>query len=259
MRTKTLLIAAAALAAGILSSSAQTYSQNVVGYINVTVPTGAHQFQFIANQLQTVTTNGTNNIQDVFGASTLGSDPNGILNTVLYDWNGSGYTPYFYYNASDSGYNQAGFYDNGGNYANSAILNQGSGAFIQNPGAAPLTVTFTGNVIQGTNVLSIKPGFNALSIIEPVSTNIDSTLCGFVGTSDPNGLNNDVLYIFNNGWTPLFYYNASDSGYNQAGFYDNGGNYQSANPAYFPTVGAAFMIQHLVNTTTTWTNKFSVQ
>ncbi len=34
MRTKTLLIASAALAAGILTSSAQTYSQNIVGYVS---------------------------------------------------------------------------------------------------------------------------------------------------------------------------------------------------------------------------------
>jgi len=137
-------------------------------------------------------------------------------------------------------------------------LNQGSGSFVQNPAAAPITLTFTGTVIQGTNVLAIKPGFNALSIIEPVSTNIDSTLCGFVGTSDPNGVTNDVLYSFNNGWNLLYYYNAVDSG-GAAGFYDGGGNYQSANSAYFPTVGQAFFIDHVVNNTEYWTNSFIVQ
>ena len=49
MRTKTLLIAAAALAVGILASSAQTYSQNVVGYVNVTL--GDNAFWFLGNQL----------------------------------------------------------------------------------------------------------------------------------------------------------------------------------------------------------------
>jgi hypothetical protein len=34
MKTKTLLIAAAALAAGVISSQAQVYSQNIVGYVN---------------------------------------------------------------------------------------------------------------------------------------------------------------------------------------------------------------------------------
>src|ERR1035437_3394571 len=48
MRTKTLLIAVAALAAGILASSAQTYSQNIVGYANV-VLAGNGAFTLLAN------------------------------------------------------------------------------------------------------------------------------------------------------------------------------------------------------------------
>jgi hypothetical protein len=256
MRTKTLIIAAAALAAGILTSSAQIYSQNVVGYIQLTVPNGANQFQFIANQLQTVTANGTNNIQDVFADSALISDPNGVVNTVLYYWNGAGFTAYYYYNAADSG-GAAGFYDQNGTYVTGS-LNQGSAGFIQNPATTPVALTFVGTVVQGTTALSIKPGFNALSIVEPVSTNIDSTLVGFPGTSDPNGVNNDVYYHFNNGWTPLYYYSAADSG-GAAGFYDQNGTYQSLNPAYFPAVGQGFMIQHLVNTTVPWNNTFTVQ
>jgi hypothetical protein len=43
MKTKTLLIAAAALAAGVISSQAQVYSQNIVGYANiVTASAGAN-------------------------------------------------------------------------------------------------------------------------------------------------------------------------------------------------------------------------
>ena len=38
MKTKTLLIAAAALVAGVISSQAQVYSQNVVGYANIVTP-----------------------------------------------------------------------------------------------------------------------------------------------------------------------------------------------------------------------------
>ncbi len=40
MRTKTLLIAAAALAATVISSEAQVYSANVVGYVNVVLQGG---------------------------------------------------------------------------------------------------------------------------------------------------------------------------------------------------------------------------
>ena len=52
MRTKTLLVAAAALAAGLASTMAQAvYSQNVVGYVNIPVAAGTKVL--IANQLQT--------------------------------------------------------------------------------------------------------------------------------------------------------------------------------------------------------------
>ncbi len=37
---KTLLIAAAALVAGVISSDAQVYSANIVGYVNVACPAG---------------------------------------------------------------------------------------------------------------------------------------------------------------------------------------------------------------------------
>jgi len=80
MRTKTLLIAAAALAAGILASSAQTYSQNIVGYVNVTAPVG--QYNLLCNPLTTGNDVLTNVLQGVPGGS------------FLQLWNGAGYTPY---------------------------------------------------------------------------------------------------------------------------------------------------------------------
>src|SRR5450759_3298452 len=97
MRTKTLLLAAATMVAGLVSSQADTvYSQNVVGYINV--PVAAHSFVFLGKQL----VNGSdaaktdNNIQAVLTTG-LVSDPNGSLNTTLYYWNGAGYNIYSYY------------------------------------------------------------------------------------------------------------------------------------------------------------------
>jgi hypothetical protein len=48
MRTKILLLAAAALAAGVVSSNAQVYSANVVGYANVVLK-GNGQFTLVAN------------------------------------------------------------------------------------------------------------------------------------------------------------------------------------------------------------------
>ena len=54
MRTKTLLLTAALTAAGALTSMAQVYSVNIVGYINLNVPSG---FSMIANQLNAATDN----------------------------------------------------------------------------------------------------------------------------------------------------------------------------------------------------------
>ena len=63
MRTKTTLVAAAILAAGIASSMAQAnvYSLNVVGYVNVTVQ-GGGAYNLIANPLNNTTGNTLTNI-----------------------------------------------------------------------------------------------------------------------------------------------------------------------------------------------------
>jgi hypothetical protein len=49
MRTKTLLLTAALAVAGLSSASAQVYSVNAVGYINLSLPKG---FSMICNQLK---------------------------------------------------------------------------------------------------------------------------------------------------------------------------------------------------------------
>src|SRR5258708_2807982 len=97
MKTKTLLIAAAALAVGIISSQAQVYSQNVVGYYNV--PVGGNKFGLIVNQM----TNSATGISDIFGG-TLVSDVNGVNNTVILLWdpNVSQYSSFQYFNAADA-------------------------------------------------------------------------------------------------------------------------------------------------------------
>ncbi|HEU5122631.1 MAG TPA: hypothetical protein VFW05_01060 [Verrucomicrobiae bacterium] len=79
MRTKNLLLSAAALVAGALSVQAQSnvYSVNVVGYVNQ--PLAAGKFSLIANPLNA----GTNNLTTI-----LSGIPNGSQVQV---WTGSGY------------------------------------------------------------------------------------------------------------------------------------------------------------------------
>jgi hypothetical protein len=92
MRTaKTLLIAAAALAATVTASKAQTvYSQNVVGYVNVTVTNNT--LALVANQLDT----GSNTMDNVFQTGMASQK------TFLLEWTGSGYNQYQYFNTSDA-------------------------------------------------------------------------------------------------------------------------------------------------------------
>jgi len=57
---KTLLIAAAALAAGVISSNAQVYSQNVVGYYNLPITSGG--YNFVSVQFNVGVSNGASEI-----------------------------------------------------------------------------------------------------------------------------------------------------------------------------------------------------
>jgi len=265
MKTKTLLIAAAALAVGVISSQAQVYSQNIVGYYNI--PVASHKFQLVANQLLNGSdVNKTNNdVNAIF--SGLISDPNGVNNTILYKWNGAGYTIVSYFTGADadSWFGNSGsvngFYDATGVMV-SLQLNQGSGSFLYNAASVGLTNTMVGNVVLGTNTVNIIKGYNIYSIIQPISTNIASTaaFANFPGTSDVNGANNDVLYLWNgNGYQITQYFTGADA--------DNWfGNSGSVNGFYDPTgvlvnaapqVGQGFFINHIVNSTVPWTVSFN--
>jgi len=261
---KTLLIAAAALAVGMTSVQAQNvYSQNVVGYYNITIP--SHKYYLVANQL----VNGSdvnqtnNNVQTVLKTGFI-SDPAGVNNTILYYWNGGGYNLYFYYTDLDA-QNQFdptfgdGWYDGSGNFAN-VSLTQGAGHFLYNPSSVPITNSLVGTVYQGTNVLSVVNGYNTYASISPTST---TNLVNFPGTSDPTGANNDILYLWNgNGYNLLFYYtdldaqNQFDPTYGD-GWYDGSGNFGSYNPSLWPKVGQGFFLHH-TGATKLWTNSFVI-
>lgn len=129
MKSKTLLIAAAALAAGIATSQAQVYSQNIVGYVNIALPAG--QFALISNPLD----DGTNTANDL-----LGNLPN---KSSIQIWNGTSFTQY--------GKGASGFSPN-------PSIPVGSGFFVKV--ASAYTNTFVGNVIAapGGSVTNAIPG-----------------------------------------------------------------------------------------------------
>jgi len=126
MRTKTLLLAAAALAAGLVTSQAQVYS-GVVGYVNVVLPAG--QFVLVSNPLD----DGTN--------TTTSLGQNLANKSSIQVWNGSGYT----------GANKAG-----GVWTPDLSIPVGTGFFVNSK--TTITNPFVGAVVapfggSATNVL----------------------------------------------------------------------------------------------------------
>jgi hypothetical protein len=121
MKTKTLLIAAAALVAGVISSRAQVYSVNVVGYANQY--SGATSY-LLANPLDSGNNTLTNLFPSVPGASTISV------------WNGSGYTQYKF---------TAGHWKVGTTVSDSVLLPPGQGFFFT-PSVA-YTNTWVGSVV----------------------------------------------------------------------------------------------------------------
>ena len=177
MRTKSLIITAVLGFAGVASSIAQStnvYSVNAVGYINKDLPVG---FTMIANQLNT-TNNTIGNL--------LTTLPNG---SNFYKWNGSGFdiATYFF-----------GAWDQP-----NITLNPGEGGFVNIATAA--TVTFVGEVPQGTLATSVPTGFSIRSSQVPQAGPVD-TLGLVVNNGDNlykwNGSQYDIFTFFFGAWSP---------------------------------------------------------
>jgi hypothetical protein len=140
MRTKTLLLIAAIGAAGAATSMAQVFSVNAVGYVNKTIP--ANGFAMVSNPLKAA----TNKIDALFAGVPAG--------TQVYV-----YTP-------GKGYD-VGTYDDldqsFGPTVGPKELLPGQGVFVKNPTAQPLTITFVGEVPQGTLNTSMVAGLQIVS------------------------------------------------------------------------------------------------
>lgn len=145
MRTKTLLLTAAVAAAGVVSTMAQVYSVNTVGYVNVVVK-GGGAFTLVANPLD----DGTNTLNSIFA---------GLPNkTSAQTWNGASF------DLSTKA---------GGSFSPNTPVAVGQGVFVRNIGATALTNTFVGNVIPNsgaTTTRSLPAGlFTLVGSTAPVS------------------------------------------------------------------------------------------
>jgi hypothetical protein len=124
MRTSTLLLAAATAAIGMGTAYGQVYSENVVGYINITAPKG---LSMIANPLDN---KAGNKLKDVVAKA-----PNGSL---FHKYNGAGYDTAQYFDGWDS---------------DTITLEPGGGGFLFIPADAAdadRKITLVGEVQQKT-------------------------------------------------------------------------------------------------------------
>jgi hypothetical protein len=128
MRTKTLLLIAAVGAAGVATSMAQVFSVNAVGYVNKTIPKNG--FAMVSNPLKAA----TNTVDALFQPV-----PPGFQVFV--------YTP-------GKGFDVGTFDDLEGKFLPASVgtkeLLPGQGVFVKNPTANDVTITFVGEVMQGT-------------------------------------------------------------------------------------------------------------
>jgi hypothetical protein len=183
MKAKTLLIAVAALAAGVISSQAQVYSQNIVGYANVNTPNGGTYL--ISVPFKIGVSNGANEVWPLVGGNPSLPDYSSIL-----VWDGASYTTYVSDSTSPTLWDDAGFAP----LTAAPVLPVGKGFFLVP--SASVTNTFAGVIsvsVNSSNLMSLPNGGTYL-IASPVPyagsiTNGDSTTgVGGVGLSSLNGL-----------------------------------------------------------------------
>ena len=212
MRTKTLLLSAALSAACIVSAMAQgtVYSVNVVGYVKVDLKPG---FTMIANPLNAP----TNTI-----AALLPDVPDG---TVLYKFDSSKQS--FTVNAKDFG-----------EWAlPNDTLAPGEGAFIRISGSQTVTVTFVGEVMQGSLSTPIPAGFSIKSSQVP----LDQVALSGTGGQDFPAVDGDVIYRFN----------PDTQAYSILSF-----DFGEWSVVPTPKLGEAFFVKKAA--ATTWTRTFTV-
>jgi hypothetical protein len=145
MRTQLILTTAVLGVAGSLGASAQVYSVNAVGYINLPVP--ADKLVLIANQLKTA----NNTLPEV-----LPVVPDG---TQIFKLGATGF----------QGYGYEGEWD-----VTTVTLPPGEGFFLKSPTAT--TITLVGEVPQGPLSTALKAGLNLVASQVPQAGGIQSVL-----------------------------------------------------------------------------------
>lgn len=216
MRTKTLLLTAAVSAAGISGSLAQVFSVNAVGYVNTKIPAG--KLALISNPLDAGA--GNNTVAKLFAGV-----PDG---TQIYKFNGTGYEI-----ASFDGLD--GVFDKP-----NITIEPGEGVFVRNNSAAEITVTFVGEVKQGSLSNPLPNGLSIRSSQVPQTGNVADL--GFPATDGDQ----------------IFKFNVATQGYAVYGFdgLDNAWLLGSTAGAPVLNVGEAVFVRK--NGAANWTRTFNI-
>jgi len=266
------LIAAAALAAGVISSQAQpVYSQNIVGYVNQPL---AKNYGAFCVPLDLAGGNTlTNIIQNL--PDTNPSDPNygyGIFDfSTVYVWNGGGYTIYTLDSSWATG---VGNY-NDGTMVTGPTINPGTLFYFNNTTPNVYTNTFVGTVhadvaptgtqIAGSNTNTlIASGYTFVASKLPIAGGVSSVL-GLTNAPDTNPA--DANYGYGTlDFTKIYIPNISATGaflgytiYTiDSGWTSGFGNYNDGTQVSEPVipVGGGFIFQNnIVPPTTLYWNQ----
>jgi len=224
MRTKALLLAAAFAAAGVSTSVAQVYSVNAVGYVNVTAPSG---YSMIANPLNAGA--GNNTVAKLFAPANVSPSLTANSKVFIFD-NSTGLFKTVTFSPLSQAWSPTG--PDGAD----AVIDPGNGVFFQNAGGAAVTITFVGEVMQGSLSNPIPAGFSIKA--NQVPQKIAPDAAGFPGVP------NDKIfrYIPATGIYKTFTFSPLS---------------QNWNPALDQIeVGEAFYVQK--GAATTWNRTFSV-
>jgi hypothetical protein len=210
MRTKTLLLAAALTAAGIASIQAQSnvYSVNVVGYYNVTIPSGtspgdANRFKLFTQQLR----------PDGITSPTLNNSLTNLpAGTIAYVWTATGWSsPTEFLGGTDG-------------WETDHAVPYGSAVFLKNTAATPITVTVVGEVAQGSLTNSYPAGYTPKGPLVPQA--------GGLTTVHKFSQVGDKVYSWGPGWSaPNEYLGGTDGWENGEPNVEVGAGFMISSPA----------------------------
>lgn len=163
MRTKTLLMAAAALAAGIITSQAQpVYSANVVGYASV--PFSAN-YTMLETPFNIGSSNGAN---EVYGANLQDG-------MVFVTWNGAGFDQTLYSPSFNSIFSVGSDWMDPGSFTALPVptIPPGQGYFLYSPGAGTNVAAGTVAINVGaTNNMDLPANYSLVGSVLPLSGSV---------------------------------------------------------------------------------------